>query len=99
MIVTIRSDNNVIDWGAKDNDRIIQNARNILRTRKYEVPFMRDLGINPELIDSSYNKFTAEIVAEITDALKYESRVTVVEARVESADENGDYIIAVDLEV
>lgn len=100
MVVTIRSNDDVIDWGAKDVDRIIQNARNILRTRKFEVPFLREMGLTPDYIDAPSEKIKSDIAAEVTAALNaYEDRAEVLDVFIESVDENGDYVLAVKLEV
>ena len=100
MIITVYSNDNTIDWGATGEERIAQNVRNILRTRIFEVPFMRDMGINPDFIDSSVSTMKTELAAHVTEVINtYEERATVVDVRIESCDENGDYIIAVDLEV
>lgn len=100
MKVTIYSNDNSIDWEAKGTDRIIQNVRNIVRTRCFEVPFIPLMGINHEFIDSIPQKIKAEISAHVTEVITtYEPRVSVVDVRIESCDENGDYVIAVDLEV
>lgn len=100
MVVTISSNENTIEWGATGVDRIIQNARNIIRTRKYEVPFLRHMGITPDIIDASVQTLKSDIAAEVTDALNaYEERVTVLDVLLDSVDANGDYIIVVKLEV
>ena len=100
MAITIYSNDNIIDWNATGKDRIIQNVRNILRTRQHEVPFMRDMGINIDLLDSHSQAIKSVIEEHITELIKtYEDRANVLEVRLESCDENGNYIIAVDLEV
>ena len=100
MVVTIYSNDSTIDWSATDNDRIIQNAKNIIRTRKFEVPYMIPLGINPDFIDATVNEIRAGLEEDIIETLKiYEDRVTVLSVNVISVDESGNYVIAVELEV
>ena len=100
MIVTIYSNDDTIAWGATGEDRIVQNVRNIVRTRKFEVPFMRELGLNPDIIDSDTRTIRAELAAHVAEVIKEnEDRADVVDVRIESVDENGNYVIAVDLEV
>ena len=100
MSTTIYSNSSLLDWNAKGDERIVQNVLNILRTRKYEVPFERELGINPDLIDADPRTIQNEIITHVTETINtYEPRATVVEVRIETVDENGDYVIAVDLEV
>lgn len=100
MIVTIYSNDNSLDWGATGVERIIQNARNILRTRCFEVPFIPLLGIKSDFIDSLPQKIKSELFTHVTEVLNtYEPRVSVIDVRTESCDGNGDYVIAVELEV
>lgn len=100
MIVTIYSNDKSIDWEAKGTDRIIQNVKNIIRTRFFEVKFIPMLGINDEFIDSPPQKIKIELPPHIKEVINtYEPRASVQDVRIESCDENGSYIIAVDLEV
>jgi len=100
MIVTVYSNDESIDWGATGAERIVQNVRNILRTRPYEVPFMRDLGINQDFTDSTLQKIESELATNITEIINiYEPRAKVLDVKIEPCDESGDYIIAVELEV
>ena len=100
MIVTVRSNDDVLDWGVKDKERIIQNVRNIIRTRKFEVPFIRGMGINPDYIDNSVKMLKSDISKEIIENINaYEDRVSVLNVEIISGDENGDYVISVELEV
>ena len=100
MIVTISSKDQNINWDAQGQERIIENARNIIRTKRYEVPFMRDMGLNPDFIDCSANELIENISSDVVETLEiYESRVTVLDVTVEDLDENGNYTIVLDLEV
>lgn len=100
MIITVSSNDSSLNWTATGNERIVQNVLNIIRTRTYEVPFMRDLGINEDYIDSRHGEMNTDFIGHVTEVInEYEPRANVVDARVSSCDENGDYIISVDLEV
>lgn len=100
MIVTVHSNDETINWQAKGAERIAQNVLNILRTRQFEVPFMRDLGINPDFLDSEPHSMTTDFVTHVTSVIEAgEPRATVRNVKVESGDENGAYVIAVELEV
>lgn len=100
MIVTVYSNDNSIDWGVAGKDRIIQNVKNILRTRHFEVPFMPRFGINHEFIDAIPQMMKAELSNQVTDVINaFEPRATVLAVKIEKCDENGDYIISVELEV
>ena len=100
MIVTVYSNDKSIDWEATGDERIVQNVRNILRTRPFEVPFMRGLGINLDFTDSTPQKIKSELATHVTEVINtYEPRASVLDVSIESCDENGDYVIAVELEV
>lgn len=100
MKVTIHNNDNSINWGASGKDRIVQNALNLLRTRQFEVPFMRELGINPDFLDSAPQSIQTGFLSHITELIEDgEPRATVVDVRIETCDGDGAYIIAVDLEV
>lgn len=100
MITTVYSNDTGIDWGVTGKDRIVQNVRNILRTRQFEVPFMRDLFINPDFLDSDTQTMKSEFIAHVIDVINAnESRVTVTDVRIDSCNADGEYVIAVDLEV
>lgn len=100
MIATVYSNEDTINWGATGDERIIQNVRNILRTRPFEVPFMCGLGINNDFTDSTPQKIKSELATHITEVINtYEPRASVLDVSIESCDENGDYVIAVEVEV
>ena len=100
MVYKISTEDRSIEWGLKGNDRIVQNMLNILRTRKYEIPFMRDLGIDTDYMDNitSYvcNNLTNDVI-ELAE--QYESRVTILNVNVKENDANGNIIIEVEMEV
>lgn len=100
MIVTVYSHDNTINWGVTGEYRIAQNVHNILRTKSFEVPFLRDMGINPDYIDSTTKTIKAELLSHVTEVINaYESRATVLDVRIEACGEDGEYVIAVDVEV
>ena len=100
MKVTVHSNDDSLNWGATGDERIVQNVRNILRTRPYEVPFMRDLGVNPDYITAAPRQIKTEFTSHVADVIKaHEPRANVLSVEVESFDENGNYVIAVELEV
>lgn len=100
MVYTVSTEDHNIEWGLTGKDRIAQNFLNILRTKKYEVPFLRGLGIDADYTDntSTYikNKITNDVIA-LAEA--YEPRVTILNVTLKSQDENGNLIIEVEMEV
>lgn len=101
MKVTIYSNDNSIDWEAKGTERIVQNVRNILRTRRFEVPFIPLMGISSEFLeDVQPSSIMSELSSHITEVIKtYEPRAEVTDVKIVSCNENGDYVISVELEV
>ena len=100
MRVTISSNDASLNWTATGDERIVQNVLNIIRTRMYEVPFMRDLGINEDFIDSNQDEMETDFTTHIREVInKYEPRANVVEVSVSACDENGNFVISVELEV
>ena len=100
MLYTLRSDEKNIDWRVTGTDRILQNVLNIIRTKKYEVPFNRMFGINPDYIDNSIALHKAEIIGDVTQNISlYEPRANVVSVNVDSYDNDGNVLIVVEVEV
>ena len=100
MNVTVYSNEDNINWGVTGDERIVQNVRNILRTRLFEVPFMRGLGLDADFIDSSPQTMRTDLATAVMETINlYEPRATVLDVNIISCDENGEYVIAVELEV
>lgn len=100
MYYKINSDDKIIDWNATGNDRIIQNVLNIIRTKKFEVPFMRQMGTDPDHIDSPSYHSQTDIINDVKENIEsHEPRVQVMDVSVIGNDVNGDVIIQVELEV
>lgn len=100
MVYTISTADTSIEWGLKGKERIVQNVHNILRTKKYEVPFMREMGIDTDYIDNVITYIQNNITNDVIELVeKYESRATVLSVNIDGADENGNAIIKVELEV
>ena len=99
MAYKISTADTTIEWGLTGAERIVQNVLNVFRTKKHEVPFMRDMGIDPDYIDETntyvYNNLTNEL---IDLAKKYEPRAIVTNINIER-DDNGNLIITADVEV
>lgn len=61
------------------NDEVMRNVKVLLTTFSGTVPFDRDFGINPEIIDLPVNEAEGMYMMEcITKIRKYEPRVNVV---------------------
>lgn len=100
MVYTVSTADRNIEWGLTGNERILQNVLNILRTKKYEVPFMREMGIDTDYIDNMvsyiYNNLTNDII-ELAE--RYEPRAKIVNVNIKTCDDNGNIIIEAEVEV
>lgn len=100
MIYTISNIDKNIEWGLDGESRIVQNVLNIIRTRKYEVPFMTDLGLDANHTDNAQLFLQMQIKDEIVDLVeKFESRARVVDVIFKEVDNDGSLTYEVELEV
>lgn len=78
MDYTVSSNNELINWNAKGNDRILQNINNILNTIMYEVPYDRLMGRDPKNLDAKLEVRKAALIEETYNLIAtYEQRATV----------------------
>ncbi len=81
----IVSNEQLINWSAKGNERILQNVNNILNTIQFEVPYSRKMGRNPKNIDSITAKTRYALIEETYDLIeKYEPRAVVKDVKIEN---------------
>ena len=100
MVYTISTEDRSIEWGLTGKDRIAQNMLNLLRTKKFEVPFLREMGIDTDNIDNTVTYVQNNITNEVIElAEKYEPRVTILNVILKGQDDNGNLIIEVEMEV
>lgn len=89
-----------IDWQATGNNLTIQNAANIIRTFKYEVGYLRTLGISSKFLDLPLNKIRGRLASEIIDQIKqYVPNTNVVSVDILSIDIGGNLSVKVVLEI
>ncbi len=80
MTYEVYSNQSYINWNAKGDERILQNVSNILNTLKYELPYDRLMGRNPDNLDKPLNKIRNKLIEETYDLINtYETRVNVKE--------------------
>ena len=64
--------------GLRDSERAMKNVANLINLRKGDLPFDRDLGMNPDYIDKPITELSSDIITEIEDMIKErEPRVRV----------------------
>jgi len=95
MTIEISTDTG-IKWNASGYEKIADNISNILKTKMNEVPYLRDMGINPSNLDMPITTSKGQIISDAIDAITtYEPRATISEIDIVEADENGDITIKV----
>lgn len=100
MIYTISNTSTTLEWGLKGEERIVQNVLNLLRTKQGEVPFMREMGVDPEMVDNTLPFIRAKITEDITELVaEYEPRAKVLEVNLLEADDTGSVVYEVKVEV
>lgn len=70
----------MFEWsvGLTDSERAMKNVANLINLRKGDLPFDRDLGMNPDYIDKPITELSSDIITEIEDMIKErEPRVQV----------------------
>ena len=86
-----------IEWMATGIEQIKNNVINIVRTRLGEVPYMINLGINPDYMDRPAVNDRAAIVADIRAQLRtWESEAQLTNLTI-IPDGSGDYKIEMEV--
>lgn len=62
----------MFEWsvGLTDSERAMKNVANLINLRKGDLPFDRDLGMNPDYIDKPITELSSDIITEIEDMIK-----------------------------
>ena len=82
---------------ATDIRRTLQNAKNLLMCRMGEIPFDRQRGLNPALLDLPINEMQSSLLPELDRVMLWEPDVEVVSAT--AALEDGETVIRCVIEV
>lgn len=101
MILTIdTSTATPLDWSAKGVDRIRQNITNIVNTYKYEVAYLRGLGISADALDKPLEVMQSTITEDLVDNIKeYEPRATLKAITIKEINEDGGVVAVVQIEI
>ena len=78
--------------------RTLQNAKNLLMTRKGEVPYDRNRGLDPALFDLPMDELQARLIPELDRVMNWDPDVEVVDASCRMAP-GGDAILTVTIDV
>jgi len=89
-----------LNFGAKGNERILQNVYNLINTFRYEVAYNRTLGIDPAIfdkpLDTAITLYTAEVFRIVSD---YEPRAEVKSVNFTGIDTDGNMEFEVVVEI
>jgi len=89
-----------IDWQAVGVNLTVQNVANIIRTFKYEVGYLRTLGLPRELLDMPLSQSRGRLVTAITEQITlYEPNIKVLSVDVLSVTADGNLQVRVVLEL
>lgn len=87
-----------INWECKtQQERILQNAKNLLMTRMCEVPFDRLRGLNPGVYDKPIDYVRDHIPMEMRRLLAWEPNVELVGVEVTSGAEGTDFLVTIEV--
>lgn len=85
-----------IDFQEKDIiKRTLQNAKNLLMCRMWEVPYDRFRGVDQTIYDLPINAMNNELVPELDRLMIYEPDVNVIDAQATLLDNGEVYIKAI----
>lgn len=89
-----------IDWGATGTNLILQNVANIIRTFKYEVGYLRTMGIPTDYIDKPLSKIKGKLATAIVEQVaKYEPNAKIKSVDIISVTADGNLQIKVVVEI
>lgn len=89
----------VIDFecGSDFVRRTVQNAKNLMMCRKGEVPFDRQRGLDPALLDLPFDELQAALLPELDRVMLWEPDAEVVRAT--ATVKNGQTVIRCIIEI
>ena len=100
MIYAIDNSLTGINWNLTGTNLTVQNAINIIRTFKYEIAYLRTLGITQELLDQPLSKIKGKLATEIIDQIKlYYPDINIVSIDISQAGYNGNLQIKVVIDI
>lgn len=80
-----------INWGAKGNERIVQNVLNLISTWMNEIAYSRNKGIDPTLLDKPVDIASAQYISEVYRVIQdYEPRAEIEEIKLIGVDNEGN---------
>ena len=85
-----------INFGSGDIiQRSLQNAKNLLMCKMFEVPYDRYRGLDQDIFDLPIGEMRTELLPELDRLMTYEPDVEVVEAEAKLLPDGSTYIRAV----
>lgn len=101
QVIINTSTDNVLDWGATGENRIIQNIFSLLKTYKYEIAYDRTLGLTGKFIDKPLDQAVAIAIAEIYELISLrEPRTKIINVQHIGIDNDGNmqFKVVIDIE-
>ena len=100
QVIIDTSADNVLDWSAKGENRIVQNILNLLKTYKYEVAYDRTLGLTGKFIYKPLDQSIAIAIEEIYEQISLrEPRAKVIDVQHVGFDREGNMQFKVVVEI
>ncbi len=87
------------ELGTSAELRAVQNAKNLLMTKKGEIPYDRQRGFDTALYHLPMSEFSARLMRELDRVMLWEPYVEVVEARILRLGEDSRVIFQVMVEI
>lgn len=89
-----------LNWNATEDERVIQNIRNLISTWRYEVAYDRTKGLNPKILDMPAGAAQALYISEIYRLIQtYEPGVKVKNVKLIAINPDGQIIVKVVVEI
>ena len=89
-----------IDWQAQGENLTVQNVANIIRTFKYDVGYLRTMGLPRELLDLPLSQSRGRIITAITEQITlYEPNVQIININVISVTSDGNLQVKVVIKI
>jgi len=89
-----------LNWNAADDERIIQNVRNLISTWRYEVAYNRTKGLDPRIMDMPAESAKALYIAEIYRLIgTYEPNAIIKDVKLLSINSDGQINVKVVVEI
>jgi len=89
-----------LSWGGTGVDRILRNIVNLLRIRRYDIPYMRCCGIDQDIHNLPTKQIESVLSNQVMDLIQvYEPRGKVISVKLLNINQNGQISAEVVIEI